>query len=155
MTDQPSSGSRWEPTAPDRAAHRASAAPASGPGPAPAQQSPSGTGLPSAPDPRSRGYPEAAWHQGPSHEVRRPGRRAWLAGLAAALLLGGSAGGYTVGHRSADVPTPGVGFPDGTRPGNGAPGRDGLGSRSDDSGEGLARGDAHDTGFGAEGGNAG
>jgi hypothetical protein len=128
VTDQPTSGSRWEPPAPDHATHRAPGAPTPRPGPGPAQPSPAGTGLPSATNPWGHGYPEAAWHQATSREIGRPGRRAWVAGVAAALFLGGSAGGYAAGHRSADdVLTPGVGSPDSARTGNGAPNRDGFG----------------------------
>jgi hypothetical protein len=107
-----------------------------------------------APDPWAGQYPETS-----SHEVRRPGRRAWVAGVSAVLFLGGSAGGYAAGHRSAgDAPAPGVGTQDGQRPGLGAPDGDGFGRGSDDPSEGspgAAQGDAQGTGFTAEGGNAG
>jgi hypothetical protein len=116
VTDQPTSGSRWEPTPPDRGAR-----------PATTPSSPSGTDRPWAADPWTAVHPVAA----PSRDVRRPGRRAWFAGVAAVLFLGGSAGGYAVGHQSADdVPAPGVGSQDGQRPG--------LGAQDPD-------GDAHDT----------
>lgn len=137
MTDQPTSGSRWEPTPPDRAAHPAPGAPAPAPAPVPApaprpaaaDTEPSGTGLPLAPDTWAGQYPETS-----SYEGRRPGRRAWVAGVSAVLFLGGSAGGYAAAHRSTgDAPTPGVGTQDG----------DGFGPRS------------ADPGFTAEGGNAG
>jgi hypothetical protein len=139
VTDQPTSGSRWEPTPPDRAA-RPAAGPAGavghadhagGPRPAATPSSPSGADRPWAPDPWTAVHPEVR-----SSDVRRPGRRAWFAGVAAVLFLGGSAGGYAVGHQSADdVPAPGVGSQDAQRPGFGGQDPDG---------------DAHDTGIRTE-----
>ncbi|MDX6300812.1 MAG: hypothetical protein QOF53_2026 [Nocardioidaceae bacterium] len=106
MTDQPTSGSRWEPTPPDRAAHPAAGASAPAPAPEPgsrpaaAETAPCGTGLPLAPDPWVGQYPET------SH------------------------------RSSGDAPTRGVATQDGQRPGVGAPDRegDGSGPRSGDQG---------------------
>lgn len=155
MNDQPTSGSRWEPSPPDHEAQTAAGASgsAAAPGPEPAlgsQRAPvppvfSGAELPSAPGPWADGFPSPAT----SRDVRRRGRRAWSAGLAALLLLGGSVGGYAIGHRWGDDVPPGGASHDAPRPGFGqqAPAGDGLGSRSDEPPQGLSGDDADDTAF--------
>jgi hypothetical protein len=108
VTDQPTSGNRWEPTSPGIRSHDA----------------PGAYAVPH-PDPGTAQPPPAG-----------PARRVRFAGVAALLFLGGSAGGFALGHQAPDdVASPGV--HDAPRPGFGVPDPDGtddgLGPGSGDS----------------------
>src|SRR3954454_2035010 len=96
VTDQPTSGNRWEPTSPGMRSHDAPGAYAA-----------------PDPDPRTAQPPPA-----------RAGRRAGFAGVAALLFLGGSAGGFALDHQAPDdVRAPVI--HDASRPGSGVTDPDG------------------------------